>query len=186
MDAIQSLASEILQTTKDMESKEQEVLGPPRDHQLAEPKAVLKENTIRRDGDWSLYWLFIDPMGRTKVAIWAFVMFLASVAEMAPDVYMRLWIERDAENGLYFIGYASIAVLACFLFVVDIAILFIKMMPRTSLGLHQQLVDCVLQATIGFLGTTENGIIVNRFSQDMTLMARTLVVTFLRTTSGIY
>ncbi|KAJ3477705.1 hypothetical protein NLG97_g8769 [Lecanicillium saksenae] len=159
-------------------SLEQETRATSRDQ---EPKT-----NVRRDGDVSLYWLFIDPMGRAKVLLWTFVMFLASVGEMAPDVYMRLWIERDAGNNLYFIGYASIAVVACLLFVAAIAVLMVNLMPRASLNLHQQLVDTVLRATIGFLGTTDNGVMINRFSQDMTLMARTLVIDFIRTISVFF
>lgn len=186
METIRSLNSGIAAKTEADEEHEQEKIRLSFDQEATHANASPgPKNNVRQKGDASLYWLFIDPMGRIKVSFWAVVMLLASIGEMAPDVYMRLWIERDPGNNLYFIGYASIAVVACLLFVAAIAVLMVNLMPRASLSLHQQLVDTVLRATIGFLGTTDNGVMINRFSQDMTLMARTLLIAFIRTTSGI-
>ncbi|XWX01887.1 hypothetical protein V2A60_009916 [Cordyceps javanica] len=189
MAMIRSIDSGKVPITEEEEAQEQEKIRLSFDQdesKRAHDCLQRPDMKSRRKGKVSLYWLIIDPMGRVKVSFWALVMLLASVGEMAPDVYMRLWIERDPENDLYFIGYASIAVIACLLFVAAIAVLMMNLMPRASLSLHQQLLDTVFRATIGFLGTTDNGVILNRFSQDMTLMARTLVIAFIRTTSVFF
>ncbi|KAJ6779421.1 hypothetical protein PWT90_03877 [Aphanocladium album] len=187
MEMIRSLnPSQVAKTEEDEEQEQEKIRLSFEQESKPAISSPEPKNDVRQKGDASLYWLFLDPMGRVKVLFWAFVMLLASIGEMAPDVYMRLWIERDPGNDLYFIGYASIAVVACLLFVAAIAVLMVNLMPRASLSLHQQLVNTVLRATIGFLGTTDNGVMINRFSQDMTLMARTLVIAFIRTTSVFF
>lgn len=153
--------------------------------QLQSANSSEDKNEAVQKGDMSLYWLFIDPIGRYKLLLWAAVMCIGSIFELAPDVYMRLWIEHAPENNLFFIGYALIAVVAVFIFIGAVAVFLIKLMPRASLSLHQQLVDTVLRATLGFLGTTDNGVMINRFSQDMTLIIRALVITFVRTTTSM-
>ncbi|OAQ99171.1 hypothetical protein LLEC1_07152 [Akanthomyces lecanii] len=158
----------------------------PEKAQLKSASSSGEKNETTQKGDVRLYWLFIDPIGRYKLLLWAAVMCIGSILELAPDVYMRLWIEHAAENNLFFIGYALIAVVAVFIFIGAVAVFLIKLMPRASLSLHQQLVDTVLRATLAFLGTTDNGIMINRFSQDMTLIIRALVITFIRTTTMFF
>ncbi|OAA71004.1 ABC transporter, transmembrane domain, type 1 [Akanthomyces lecanii RCEF 1005] len=187
MEMIRSLDSGKAIVTEEDEAQEQEKIRLSFEQQpepAAGPADPAKETPPKADK--GLYWLFIKPMGGFNVLLWSFTMLLASVGEMAPDVYMRLWIERDPENDLYFIGYAAIAFLAVIIFVVGAAWMFVRLMPRASIALHQQLVDTVLRGTIGFLGTIDNGVIINRFSQDMTLMARALVLNFLRTISVFF
>ncbi|EGX92389.1 ABC multidrug transporter, putative [Cordyceps militaris CM01] len=161
-------------------TKEQAELRRSLDAQQPEKTALPGADLVRK-GDASLYWLFIDPIGRIRLMIWCVAMFFCSAGEMFPDIYMRLWIERHPDDKTYFIGYASIAVATCFLFALTCAVLFAYLIPRTALGLHHHLVQTLMRATLGFLGVTDNGVLINRFSQDMSLVARKLPLAFMRT-----
>ncbi|KAJ6785368.1 hypothetical protein PWT90_04529 [Aphanocladium album] len=140
-----------------------------------------EESGVLPEGDPSLYWLFIDPIGKIKMILWCTAMFFCSAGEMFPDIYMRLWIEHHPDDNTYFAGYAAIALGGCLLFVATCTVLFAVLIPRTALGLHEHLVKTLMHATLGYLGATDNGVINNRFSQDMSLIARRLPVSLMRT-----
>ncbi|OAR05900.1 hypothetical protein LLEC1_02682 [Akanthomyces lecanii] len=161
-------------------AREQEQLRRSLDTQQP-AKAEEPEADFWRKGDPSLYWLFVNPIGKLRLTLWCTAMLFCSAGEMFPDIYMRLWIERDPDNNTYFIGYAGIAVTACLLFSITCAVLFAHLTPRAALGLHEHLVRTLMHATLGFLGRTDNGVLTNRFSQDMSLVARGLPVAFMRT-----
>lgn len=142
------------------------------------------EPDVQHKGDPSLYWLFIDPIGKIRLSLWCTSMLFCSAGEMFPDIYMRLWIERHPEDNTYFGGYAAIAIATCLLFALTCTVLFAYLIPRTALGLHEHLVRTLMRATLAYLGVTDNGVINNRFSQDMSLIARRLPVAFMRTFYG--
>jgi ATP-binding cassette subfamily C (CFTR/MRP) protein 1 len=48
--------------------------------------------------------------------------------------------------------------------------LFLNMIPRASNGLHRRLLNTVLMAPLSFFTTTDSGTILNRFSQDLTII----------------
>lgn len=134
--------------------------------------------------DWSLYPLFFRPIGRVKLSLWLLLLLVTMLGESMTDVYMRLWIDLHPEQNLYFIGYAGIAVTTCFLFALCSAILFTHFVPKSGNHLHQQIVNTVMHATLEYLGSTDAGVILNRFSQDMSLIVQQLPMLFVRTISG--
>lgn len=133
-----------------------------------------------------LYKLFFRPMGYLRSTLWSLAMFLVSAGEIAPEIYMRLWIDRDPSDNLYFIGYAGIGVLTTILFAFISAAQGNYLTPRAAGGVHEQLVYTVIRGTLSFLASTDKGVIMNRFSQDMTLIIRSLPVSFMRTVYGVY
>lgn len=172
--------------SEEAEAKEQETIRQSLENRSPTNSPVQRPESAHRFGDWSLYSLFLGPVGKLKLCFWLLLMFSASSGESLPDIYMRTWIDRYADNNYYFIGYAAIAVVTCFLFGICGAILFISFIPRSANGLHEQIVNTVMCATIGFLGSTDKGFILNRFSQDMSLIAQRLPLFFVRTISGIF
>lgn len=172
-----SLAEETVQQNTHLQS--------PRNSQAAAIEEE-RETLARQKGDPRLYWLFIDPIGRSKLAFWCVAMFISAAGEIFPDIYMRLWIERHPEDNSYFAGYALIAVLTCFMFSLTCTILFAKLIPLTAMGLHKLMVETLFQANLEYLSRTDHGIIINRFSQDMSLIARKLPVAFMRTCYGMF
>lgn len=139
------------------------------------------DSSARQKGDPNLYWLFINPIGKLRLGIWCFSMFSCSAGEILPDIFMRIWIEKYSSDKSYFAGYASIAVGTWLLLFLTFCVLFSKLMPRAALKLHEHLVGTLMGSTLGYLGATDNGVLLNKFSQDMTLIARVLPVAFMRT-----
>lgn len=63
-------------------------------------------------------------------------------------------------------------------------LIFCSIVPKSSSLFHEHLVTKVKDAPLSFLTSTHNGIILNRFSQDMTLVDRSLPADFLKTTNN--
>ncbi|KAJ3494640.1 hypothetical protein NLG97_g3948 [Lecanicillium saksenae] len=173
-------------TSEEREKKEQEDIRRSLVNRAMTSPNLSQSKASHRFGDWSLYGLFLSPVGKLKLVFWLLLMISASSGGSLPDIYMRVWIDLYPENNLYFIGYAGIAMITCFIFGLCGAIYFIYFIPRSANGLHERALDTVLCATIGFLGSTDNGVILNRFSQDMSLIAQRLPLFFIRTVSVLF
>lgn len=63
-------------------------------------------------------------------------------------------------------------------------LVFCRIVPKTSSRLHEYLVTKIKDAPLSFLTSTDNGITLNRFSQDMTLVDRSLPADFLKTSNN--
>ncbi|KAJ6779367.1 hypothetical protein PWT90_04032 [Aphanocladium album] len=138
-----------------------------------------KSPNARRKGDSRLYWLWIDQVGRLKLLLWMIPMFLMCVDESFPPIFMKLWINIAPANRAWIAGYIILNAASGIIGGPCAFIMHIFMAPRASIGLHKRLTDAVMTATLGFLGSTDSGSILNRYSIDMDLIAKQIP-------SGIY
>lgn len=147
-----------------------EPTSPPR----VEAKASKEEHgpVGRQKGDAKLYWLWIDEIGRRKLSFWLSVVMTMCIAEGFPTIYMKWWVEHQPANRLYFVGYASLAAIGGLLGGPCVWLLMVKFGPSASIGLHNKLNNIVFRATIGYLGMTDSGNILNRYGIDMDLVSR--------------
>lgn len=63
-------------------------------------------------------------------------------------------------------------------------LVFCRIVPKSSNILHQYLLNKIKDAPLSFLTSTDHGTILNRFSQDMTLVDRSLPADFLKTSNN--
>lgn len=63
-------------------------------------------------------------------------------------------------------------------------LVFCRIVPTSSSKIHEYLVNRVKKAPLHWLTSTDSGVILNRFSQDMTLIDRSLPAEFLKTSSN--
>ncbi|KGQ10238.1 Canalicular multispecific organic anion transporter 2 [Beauveria bassiana D1-5] len=136
---------------------------------------------LRQRGDVRLYGLFIRPIGWVKMGLHTALTSLYATGEVVPEIYLRIWIETNPDKSAFFIGYAGVVVATCFLGCLVYWLLYAKLSPRSSSQLHQKLVDSTMGSTLRFLSTTKTGTLLNRYSQDMTLLSRNLPAALLRT-----
>jgi ATP-binding cassette subfamily C (CFTR/MRP) protein 1 len=62
--------------------------------------------------------------------------------------------------------------------------MFLKAIPKSGAGLHQILLDTVMHAPQYFLDKNDTGVILNRFSQDMSLVDSSLPAAVIITMQG--
>lgn len=167
------------------ENKEQEVVR--RSLETRSPPGQPQAAPVRRTSSWSLYKLFIDPIGRINSFLYGLFVSLFSVGETLPDIYVRVWIELHADESLYFLGYLAVVLGTCVIGCMVYWLMHARLSPRSSMSLHSMLVDKTMRATLGFLSMTKTGHLLNFYSQDMLLLSRNLPASFLRTIySGSY
>lgn len=179
-EVLQRIATQATSTSTDQENDEQESIRPieaQRDSASDASTGVQDRNHSK----FNLYRFYIGQIGFFRLTLWAILMFLAAAGEIFPEIYMRLWLEYHAEDTSYFIGYAVLAGLTCFVFATAALIMEAELTPRAALSIHLQLAGTVLRATIGFLSGTDHGEILNKFSQDMTIVIRQLPASLMRT-----
>ncbi|KAJ6782829.1 hypothetical protein PWT90_10539 [Aphanocladium album] len=134
---------------------------------------------VHERGNLSAYSIFLRPIGWLSSMLYAVLLFLASAAEVMPEVYIRIWIEVDPTNSSFFIGYTLIIIGACALAVLHYWLLYAQLSPRASASLHKDLVQTTIGSTLRFISTTKTGRLVNLYSQDMTVISRDLPAAFL-------
>lgn len=137
------------------------------------------DKIVRQRGSWSLYSIFLRPIGWLSSILYALLLAFSAATEVMPEVYIRIWIDDDPTNSSFFIGYILIIATACLTALLHYWLLYTQLCPRASASLHQNLVQATFGSTLYFVSTTKTGSLVNLFSQDMTLVSRDLPGAFL-------
>lgn len=133
---------------------------------------VQSENDARQRGDVKLYMLWVNTIGRKRLFLWLLLILIMAITEVFPAVYVSIWVDTAPASDLDLIGYALISFSTGVLAFVCLALLYLKLSPRAAIRLHKMLVSTVTRSTLGFLSTTDSGYTLNRFSQDMDLVAK--------------
>ncbi|OAA72368.1 canalicular multispecific organic anion transporter 1 [Cordyceps fumosorosea ARSEF 2679] len=161
------------------ENKEQDVIR--RSLERHEPGAVSPNSSLRQRGGFHLYKLFINPIGKFKFLLHALLVSFGSALEIIPGIYIRIWIQVDPASSAFFIGYVAVAVAACINGLLEYWVLHVLLSPRSSATLHDKLVRTTMGCTLAFYSATKVGSLLNLFSQDMTLISRSLPGAYMRT-----
>lgn len=149
-------------------------------------KELLVDDLSRRNGDVSIYLYYVRAVGWIPtiifvVAISAFVFCLSF-----PSIWVKWWAVSNAEDpnarlGYYLGIYGLLGALAMICLLVSCWQLVITMVPRSGENFHRKLLQTVLRAPMAFFSTTDTGVTVNRFSQDLMLIDMELPLTALNT-----
>lgn len=126
---------------------------------------------IKRTGDLSIYKYYIRNV---KPLLWiGFIVVIVLVAFTAnfPVVWLNWWTQSGGQNlSLYLPVYAALALMASIFSVLSIWVVFLNLMPQAAIRLHKILLQSVIHAPSSFFTATDTGVILNRFSQDMSLV----------------
>ncbi|KAJ6788849.1 hypothetical protein PWT90_07001 [Aphanocladium album] len=138
-----------------------------------QPSAVQRvDGKASQQGDWSLYRFWMNHTGRGILLVWILFICITGTADGLPRIYLKFWIQDAPSNRLYFIGYASLPFVCAFICAIGLWLLFNAVCPRNSLNLHRKMAEVVMHATIGFLGVTDSGYLLSRFSVDMDILTK--------------
>ncbi|OAR02511.1 hypothetical protein LLEC1_06553 [Akanthomyces lecanii] len=115
-----------------------------------------------------------------------------SEIEVAEDL-----IRTRGEFGLYRFYFGSFAKLRFFLWIASMLVVvfcdnfpstlfYLRILPESGERLHQLLLDASMNATYQFLCTVDSGSLLNRFSQDMSLVVQILPIAMYRFVFMLY
>ncbi|KAK7423072.1 hypothetical protein QQZ08_009239 [Neonectria magnoliae] len=141
------------------------------------------EEKSRQTGDKRVYGHYLQSMS-TAAAVICFATGLLSAAfRNIPTIWMKYWAEDALHKPDYFyVGIFGLfkALQLLFVFILCIVVV-IWMTTEAGIKLHQELLEAVVNAPLTFFTTTDLGIVVNLFSQDMTLIDGDLPLALLNT-----
>lgn len=149
------------------QSKENNVIERARDGE---------EELERQISDWECYRMYFKAIGWDLTIVLIPLLIIGVVLEKMPQFVLREWTQtgtKDTGNG-YMGSYIACAILGAVFISLSIALLYFTGIPRSGNRLHAMLTVSVVRAPLQFFTTTDNGITLNRFSQDMSLIDQVL------------
>ncbi|KAJ4249958.1 hypothetical protein NW757_007387 [Fusarium falciforme] len=173
-DKVETLAKVVL----DDDEQSQGDKKPPRPSD--KPSAKKEVDLARQTGDTACYKIYLRSMGWKIITIVFPLAVISTVLEVMPQIWLRLWTERadGSKDARYAGGYVGFTLASMLLGTFNLGYFLIMAVPKSSNHLHERLLTSVTRAPLYFFTTTESGGILNRFSQDMTLIDGTLPLAF--------
>ncbi|KAI1878317.1 uncharacterized protein JN550_000499 [Neoarthrinium moseri] len=140
------------------------------------PKATTKvddaKNVERQRGDLGLYRFYFFSSGIWQYLTWMLMAAINMLWSQMPYIFLRIWLAKDPEDKTYFAGYTTLGVTSCLSSAIMLAFYMLKVAPTSAEKLHRI-------ATVGFLSSTDSGSLLNRFSQDMSIINQSLPMVML-------
>ncbi|KAB8214073.1 hypothetical protein BDV33DRAFT_228584 [Aspergillus novoparasiticus] len=144
----------------------------------------------RKTGDTSLYLLYAKEMGLASVVMVISTSIGFCFFSRFPNVWLKWWSETEIREPStrkvrYIVGYAGFGASATVCFFLVYWTFLVESVPRTSIRLHRRLLKAVTAAPLSSLISIDTGVILNRFSQDMSLLDMRLPGAMIQTLDGL-
>ncbi|KAK1993869.1 ABC transporter [Colletotrichum falcatum] len=158
----------------------------PRREAEADPERDLS----RQAGDITLHWYYLKSIGWTYGSASAVFLFLDCFVRVFPQLWLKFWTEDEAETSsadtaMYFGVYCAISLIGLLVIGINIWIMFVMIVPKSSQSMHWTLLKSVMRAPLSFFATVETGDLINRFSQDLSYIDRDLPIALFMTSTAI-
>ncbi|OIW22995.1 putative ABC transporter [Coniochaeta ligniaria NRRL 30616] len=139
-------------------------------------KEEAEVDLARKTGDFALYGYYFRFIGLSNL-----LLTLAGTATFAffitvPQLWLAAWTESTGSTAFYTVGYVLMSLISWSSTSVAMWVVLIRVAPQSGMRLHQRLLDVITGAPLSYFSNTENGSILNRFSQDMQLIDKQLPV----------
>lgn len=164
---VSALNSQTAKLALEIEGKEKSVMQLSRGFQDLAQTHTIMVPAPNRGFNTGLYAFFINTIGTGTFVAWVFVVFLVSLGETLPDIFIRIWIEVAPENINYLSMYVGASIFATTASAAANTVVSRVLAPRSSTELHARLTHTVMRSTLAFFSCTDTGSILNRYSQDM-------------------
>ncbi|PGH27295.1 hypothetical protein AJ80_01005 [Polytolypa hystricis UAMH7299] len=130
----------------------------------------------RQTGDATVYKYYFNSVGLLRTVIFAILASLYVLLGRLPQIFLRIWTEKGTSHKpeLYFGLYISSGVATVLISFLSVGYFLMFIIPKSAERLHLLLLKSVMGAPFSFFSTTNSGTVLNRFSQDMSLVDQTL------------
>ncbi|KAJ9195019.1 hypothetical protein DTO164E3_7003 [Paecilomyces variotii] len=140
----------------------------------------------RRTGDIAVYKYYLRAIGWQHTLLAMMIITIYSFSANFPQVWIKWFTEINGQDPGRFMGiYVLLAVTASASQGLMIWQIMIKIVVRSGAALHKTLVETVMRAPLRFFAEVDSGTVLNRFSQDMTLVDAVLPTMTFGTFMGI-
>lgn len=140
----------------------------------------------RRTGDSAIYLYYVRTVGWAPTIIFIVSITIFIFGQSFPTLWVKWWASFNADYPNQQLGkwlgvYAMLGGVALLFLIVSCWQLIITMVPRSGVNFHWKLLNAVLSSPMTFFSTTDTGVTLNRFSQDLMLIDMELPVAALNT-----
>ncbi|KAL3417375.1 ABC multidrug transporter, partial [Phlyctema vagabunda] len=132
----------------------------------------------RQTGDMSLYGFYFKSVSAGTALFWLGLAILYTGLSKIPQVWIRLWAEQGMNNNssYYFGSYFALSFSCVLASTFSVSFFMLVIVPKSAQSLHWLFLESVMMAPLWFFTTTDSGVTLNRFAQDMTLLDNRLPV----------
>ncbi|KAK7455438.1 hypothetical protein Landi51_02642 [Colletotrichum acutatum] len=142
------------------------------DRPVAVAPGATEAELTRQTGDTECYGMYLNSIGWPILLVFLILNVLFVAFTKMPQIWLRIWTEHGTNDrpAMYFGIYVVFGLLCIVLNGVALGFWMLLAIPRSANHLHQTLLKAVLAAPLYFFTTTDSGVTLNRFSQDMALI----------------
>ncbi|KAK9440292.1 ABC transporter, transmembrane domain, type 1 [Metarhizium brunneum] len=151
----------------------------------ADPSPKTEADLGRQTGDLDCYRIYVRSLGTVAMVMLLVGSVLHTAMVKMPQVWLKLWTQRGTgpTDYAYMAGYIGFALASTTFGALNMGYYSLVGVPKSAIRLHDMLLRCVVRAPLHFFASTDSGITLNRFSQDMTLIDNALPMAFLNVTT---
>ena len=129
----------------------------------------------KRTGDLAIYAYYAKSVGWFAVVTFIVAMCAYVFCISFPQIWLGWWANANAQRpnqrlGYYLGIYAVLGVMGLVSLIISCWQIIITMVPQSGGNFHHRLLKTVLAAPMTFFSTTDTGVTLNRFSQDLQLI----------------
>ena len=151
---------------------------------------TVKLDEQRATGDAAVYLYYIGSVGWFATVVFFVAISLYAFSWTFPTVWVQWWaaanaVTPNADLGYWLGIYALLAVGAIVSLLVCVWQMIITMVPKSGESFHWSLLETTLRAPMSFFATTDTGMTLNRFSQDLQLIDMDLPLAALNTVATL-
>ncbi|KAK2012789.1 P-loop containing nucleoside triphosphate hydrolase protein [Colletotrichum eremochloae] len=129
----------------------------------------------RATGDMSLYGYYLQAVGSRNLLLLLVCTASYSFFITVPQYWLQKWTEAPISQTTFYVGgYLILSLLAWTATNGSMWSTHILIAPKSGLELHRRLLKTIMRAPLSYLSTTDNGVTLNRFSQDIQLVDKSL------------
>lgn len=157
--------------TEDLVAKQ---VGGPHDHEKSKHEQETTEylssgsHPPRPAGDFAVYYYYFKAAGIWVTALLLLLVIVYAALYNVPTYWLNVWVNATNPGNLTYWGvYVTFQGLALLLLIGVAYHTFIHFITRAGSNLHVRILRSLMDAPLSFFSTTDSGIIVNRFSQDI-------------------
>ncbi|KAM3547048.1 hypothetical protein ARSEF1564_000089 [Beauveria bassiana] len=140
----------------------------------------------RSHGDLKLYGYFFNSTNVWLFVLWLSAASVAAVMERMPQIFLRIWVKTDLDNDWYFAGFAALSIVEILVTCASGSLYLKQVLPRSSAELHWRLLQTVMRSTLSFISHTDAGSLLNRFSQDISMITQRMPLALMTTASMFF
>ncbi|KAI1100526.1 ABC transporter [Jackrogersella minutella] len=145
------------------------------------------DDLTRATGDFAVYRYYFNSIGQWKILVFVAFVTLNVFSSAFSQIWLKWWTDAGGgQLGLYISIYLVLAVFNSVGNGGYVWAILILISPSTARKLHYTLLKTVMRAPQSFFSSTDSGTILNRFSQDMTLVESQLAIGMLITVSNLF